>query len=479
MDEKPWRSNPGPQRQALKSTAFEILYGGARGGGKTDAGMVWVAEPVWNPAYRGLVIRRNAKDLSDWISRAKVMYRGMEANFAYRPTEITFPTGATIKTGHLRDSDAYTQYQGHEYQRILIEELTQIPDEKRYLQLIASCRSTVTDLPSGVFATTNPGGLGHAWVKKRFVDPALPGKRFAGSDNGRTRIFIPARIEDTPQLVENDPGYIQFLEGLKNSDTDLWKAWRLGDWDTFAGQFFKEFRRDQHVIKPFMPRAELVKIGGMDWGRTAPFAFLGSVVINVEHEGVKFRRVVTYQEVYSKVGDTVVGRTPREWAEIISDRVDLKEYRWIQADPAMFTKGQDGSISIADQFGMGVEEFKRLMQPASNDRIGGWENLHNWLSIAPDGLPYWIITENCQDLIRTLPQIVHDETNVEDVDTGGEDHAPDAARYMLKRVTWIDAKVGGLSKHPYRTSQPVGKAPVLVDADAFALPEKKIRDWRR
>ncbi|GAG28717.1 unnamed protein product, partial [marine sediment metagenome] len=137
-----WKPFP-KQEIALLSPAFETLFGGSRGPGKTDAGLVWMTYDTDNPFYRGLVIRKNADDLSDWVDRAVRFYTPMGARIAYRPAVITFPKGAVIRTGHLKDDQAYTKYVGHEYHRILIEEATQIPDEVRYLQLIASCRSTI------------------------------------------------------------------------------------------------------------------------------------------------------------------------------------------------------------------------------------------------------------------------------------------------------------------------------------------------
>ncbi len=409
-----WRPHP-IQEQVLRRIEYEVLFGGSRGPGKTDTGIVWLTKTIKNPRSRSLVIRKNADDLSDWVDRASRLFRMEQATVAYRPAVITFPSGAIIRTGHLKDDQAYTKYQGHEYQRVLIEELTQIPDENRYLMLLGSCRSTI-DIKPQIFCTTNPGGVGHGWVKRRFVDVAPPSTKYIDPNTGLSRIFIPATIDDNPTLKDKDPGYVQYLEGLKEKNLELWKAWRLGDWNTFAGQYFQEFRTDLHVIKPLIPSKSLVKIGGMDWGRVAPFAFLGAAIKVEEHDGVKFNRVIIYQEVYG------TDKTPREWGEIIGRHVDLEDYGSIQADNQIFTLGNDSSISIADQFKQQNPLFHKL-KAASKDRVGGWENIHNWLSIAPDGLPYLLITENCLNLVRTLPELVHDDIRVEDVDTDSEDHA--------------------------------------------------------
>lgn len=221
-----WKPHPR-QIEALRRTEFETLYGGARGGGKTDSGMAWLLREIENPTYRALVIRQNATDLTDWIDRAKIMFSGTRCSYTGSPPTFEFPSGAKIILGHLKDESAYEKYQGHEYQRILIEELTQIPTEERYLRLLASCRST-NDIKPRIFCTTNPGGVGHYWVKKRFIDPARPGVSFFDKKTNRGRVFISATIEDNPTLMEKDPEYINMLEGLPDQ---LKQAWRYGNWD--------------------------------------------------------------------------------------------------------------------------------------------------------------------------------------------------------------------------------------------------------
>ncbi len=233
MERKAWIPNP-VQAEALSRTEHELLLGGARGGGKTDAGIIWMAENAKHPRFRGLVIRRNFDDLSDWIDRAKLMYTPLDARFTTKPDRFVFPSGAIIRLGHLKDDDAFTKYQGHEYHRILIEELTHIPSEESYLKLISSCRSTVDGLKPQIFCTTNPGGPGHTWVRTRFVTPAAPGTPFYIQDKAtglkQWRIFIPATVEDNPILMQKDPNYVAWLNQLPE---ELRKAWRDGSWDVF------------------------------------------------------------------------------------------------------------------------------------------------------------------------------------------------------------------------------------------------------
>lgn len=458
-----WRPYAGMQTRFLQSTAFETLAGGSRGPGKTDVGVINGLKPKYltNSRARGLVIRKNADDLADWLDRARYYSAKYGGVVTGKPGIISFPSGYKIKTGHLKDENAYTKYQGQEYHWILIEELTQIAREIDYLKLIASCRSSIPGLDPRVYATTNPGGIGHAWVKRRFIDPSPPNTKFIGSDTKRTRIFLPGTVDDNPAIVMNDPDYVKFLDGLKDTDEELYKAWRLGDWNTFAGQFFREFRTSIHVVKPFTPKADLMRVGGMDWGRTDPFCQLYATPVTIKYTGLDktdptstqltdytFTRVFVFQEVYG------TDKMPAEWGRIMNSHCDIGTVKWIECDNMIFNKQDDGSTSIADQFydydpryhGRLKMQAHTQLSENKTQRINGWENIHKWLSIAPDGFPYLLITENCTNLIRTLPELVHDETNVEDVDQAAEDHGPDALRYMLKAIRWIDAKLGGIHR---------------------------------
>lgn len=179
-----------------------------------------------------MVIRRNADDLSDWIDRADKMYRPLGGKVVGLPAIIKFPSGAKIRTGHLRDKNAYSKYQGHEYQKLLLEELTQIPREGDYEKLLGSCRSTVKELKAQIFSTTNPDGDGHDWVKERFdcENPDEEIREFKDEATGlvRRRLFIPAKVEDNPTLVLNDPGYVAYLNSIQ--DEVLREQWRSGSW---------------------------------------------------------------------------------------------------------------------------------------------------------------------------------------------------------------------------------------------------------
>ena len=271
-----WQPNPGPQTWALQKIEKEILFGGQRGGGKTDAGIVFMGEPVQKfDKYRGLVLRRNYTDLSDWIARAERLYYNLGGKLV--GDTVRFPSKAAILTGHLAQPDAYEKYQGHEYQRELIEELTHIPSEELFLKVLGSNRSTVDGLKPQFFGTTNPGGAGHRWVKRRFVDTAQlydreyidstgkkvivkHGRRWIDPKNPLlTRIFVPSRVEDNPFLFLNDPAYVAYLDSLPE---ELRQAWRNGSWDVYEtkGAYFSKelarMRNDGRITKvPFDPAA--------------------------------------------------------------------------------------------------------------------------------------------------------------------------------------------------------------------------------
>lgn len=223
-----WKPTP-VQEVALGSTADEVLFGGSRGGGKTDTALQWLLYDIEIPELRGLVIRRNATDLTDFIDRARLKYTPMGATVKGNPVEIHFPSGAIIYTGHLGTPDAYTKYQGWEIHRLLMEEVTHIPSEKLYEKLLGSVRSTVDGIKCQVFLTTNPGGPGHEWVKDRFQIDTRPHKiKFEAKE--RTFIYIPATIRDNPHLMKKDPQYLKYLENLPAA---LREQWLNGSWEEF------------------------------------------------------------------------------------------------------------------------------------------------------------------------------------------------------------------------------------------------------
>jgi len=481
------KPNNGKQEFALRQpySIFEILYGGARGGGKTFAGLMWLVEPQYvnNPNYAALVIRRNSNDLSDWLDRARTMYSSL-GGVVTNNSLIRFPSGAKIRLGHLKDDSTYTKYQGHEYQKMLIEELTQIPTLERYLRLISSCRTTHQELPAQVFSTANPGGVGHLWVKERFIDPSEPNRPFIGEDDLR-RVYIPATIDDNPVLKEADPNYVKRIESLKYSDEALYKAWRFGDWNIFVGQVFKEWRQAKHVIDnlpvPLQEFATWEKYCALDWGYNDPCS-VHWIAISPENEfGVK--RYYVYREIY--VRET----RPREVA------TDLANY--FKDEPVeMLIMPHDtysnlgGNKPIVDQFAEVFEELNIDVELVNGEakshrsKINRQALLHEVLAEAIDGVAYLQVLKNCRNLIRTLPSLPYSDSHPEELDDKSEDHAYDSLTYGLyKIIDNIDGRlisqVGqpiikpqqGFTSHNDMSNEP------LIDIGQI-LNNKNNRDWR-
>ena len=401
------------------------MYGGARGGGKTDAGFAFLTRYSDHPLCRALVIRKNSDDLSDWIDRARLFYP--HATITGKPAIIKFPSGATIRTGHLKDDQAYTKYQGHEYPKMVIEELTQIPSEESYLKLISSCRSTVEGLEPEVFATANPGGKGHAWVKRRFVDGGTSNKPFRDAKSGRMRIFIPATIDDNITLMEADPEYVSYLDSLPEP---LRSAWRDGNWDIYAGQYFTVWDADKmHISEKTANDMGYRKhynrdYIGIDWGFSAPFVALWC---NVTPNGtVFFDKELTGRE-----------RTPMDWGRDVELQSRNRDVFMSLGDPSMWIRNpmswkredvpQHSEASIANALS---DSGAPNLVPANNNRINGWMNM----ALLMQRKRFFIIEGTCPNLVRTIPEQQRDEKNPEDIDKNGDDHWVDAARYALTHV---------------------------------------------
>ncbi len=223
------KPNAWPQTNVLTRTEREILYWWARWWGKTDAWINRLSRWVDNPWFRALVLRETYSDLVDWIDRSMDIYSELWWIKTWNPSVIRFPSGAEIRTGYLK-WQSYEKYKGHEYQKMLIEEVTLIAAEEKYEKLLWSLRSTVDWLKPQIFLTTNPDGVWRLWVKRRFVDKAPPWEVYT-DEQGNTRIFIPAKVTDNPVLIEKDPSYVNYLNGIQ--DEQLRKAWLEWDWDAY------------------------------------------------------------------------------------------------------------------------------------------------------------------------------------------------------------------------------------------------------
>jgi phage terminase large subunit len=368
----------------------------------------------------------------------------------------------------LRNLDDPSKYASVEFAAEFVEELTKNKYET-FEDLRTRMRFPGIEERKFV-AGTNPGEIGHGWVKRLWIspDPKEP-----DVEQNRFR-FIQSLYSDNKY---NPSDYVLQLQAIR--DPHKRKALLEGSWESFEGQYFEEWTPSLHKIPSFIPFKSSLIVGGLDWGRTKPFSFHLTSIEKMEYKEITFYRAKTFFEVYG------VDKNPREWSDTIKNRLEdfnltLSDIAWVRADPKIFSKGDDKGKSIADQF-IDSDEGWRKIKMANNDRISGWSVMHNWLSIAPDGLPYWQISEHCKNLIRTLPDQVHDKNIVEDVDTEGEDHAVDDQRYQFKHLKWIDAKAGGVvhtggEKKQLRVAEFIEGKQVSINLDSFINPNQPVNE---
>lgn len=409
-----------PQKKqivALARTEDEVLYGGARGGGKTDAGQAWLTYDIGNQRYRALVIRRNADDLRDWVDRARRMYLPTKAVFSGNPAEITFPSGAIIRTGHLKDENAYSKYQGHEYQKILIEELTHIPRESDYEKLLGSCRSTVIDIFPQIFATTNPDGPGYQWVKERWNIPDEPKDLVLTElEDGRKRVFIPATIEDNPVLLTADPGYVRYLESMK--DEDLRKAWREGSWAGIhvEGAYYREqmnkAREEKRVCSvPYIQGMPVNTYWDLGIGDSTAILFFQNIgqerhwIDTYEQEGEGLPHYARILQEKGYVYGTHYAPHDIEVRELGSgrSRLEVAQSLGINFQIVPRLSIEDGIDAVRNRFNtlwIDEEKNKEAIRAISNyhkefdDKRGTFKNqpYHDWSSHIADALRYWAVS---------------------------------------------------------------------------------------
>ena len=405
---------PNPrQREFFLSRARHTAYGGARGGGKSWAmrrKLLLLA--LGYPELNVLIMRRTLPELRE--NHVIPLLKELKGAAKYNATErvFRFPNGSRLRLGYCDGANDIYQYQGQEYEVIGLEEATHFTEEQ--MQFMTTCnRTSRRDFSPRMYYTCNPGGVGHGWVKRLFID-----RVYRRGERPEDYRFIPARIYDNPALITADPEYLRQLENLPE---ELRRAYLDGDWDVLAGQFFREFSRDRHVVEPFELPRWWRRFRSIDWGYNDPCAVLWHAV---DGEG----RVYTYRELYLRFT-----RADRA-AELIRQQSEGEDIAYTVASPDMWQKrgallkangGFEGE-SIAELFSHGGVP----LTPADNSRISGWQRVRGYLADMPDGEPGLKMFSCCENLIRTLPQLIFDEVNREDA-AQGEDHAPESLRYAL------------------------------------------------
>lgn len=419
------------QRAFIEAQADEVLFGGAAGGGKSYAQLYdALIYAVRYPASKQLVLRRTYPDLerSLIVEHMKIFpLKGGFYRYNFSSHTGIFANGSRVEFGYCDSEKDVYQYQGAEYDVIRFDELTHFT-EFQYLYLLSRLRGA-NPYPRSIRSSTNPGGVGHAWVKERFVDIGPPDQVHRVVDdrgNASTRIFLPSRITDNKPLMRGDPEYLARLERLPERER---KALLNGEWDLTDGQYFAEFRRDRHVYRPGeveLP-AHWRRFVALDYGTDMLAAYW--IALSPSHRAYVYREV--YEGRDNGKGADGRGHIASAAARRVREATpeDEQIYSWL-APPDLWNRHQDTGRSTAEYFAdEGV-----LLTPTSNARVHGWRAVHEWLAdiTLEDGssAPALQISEACPNLIRCLPALQYDTHNPEDTakDPHEITHAPDALR---------------------------------------------------
>ena len=396
------------QKLFLDATEDEVLFGGAAGGGKSYGQVAdALIFALRYPGSKQLILRRTFAELDKSLIRTSLSLFPKEF-YSFNGSAHTgrFGNGSCIDFGYCAaESDVY-QYQSAEYDVIRFDELTHFT-EVQYVYLISRVRGT-NGYPKQIKSSTNPGGIGHGWVKKRFVDPAPPGVPFSG-DGGMKRIFLPSRVDDNTFLMKADPAYKERLLALPERER---KALLYGEWNIFEGQYFTEFSTDRHVCAPFPIPPSWRKFRTVDYGLDR----LACLWIALSPE----RQVYVYREYCES--NLPIGQAA---AAILANTPAGEEIYATLAPPDLFSRSQESGKSRALLFRANGVSFVKT----GNDRETGWLCIKELLTAEPPA-PALHIFSCCTELIRTLPALTVDPLRPSDCRTEPHDitHAPDALR---------------------------------------------------
>lgn len=441
-----WKPQP-KQAEFMSRGEYEVLYGGAAGGGKSDSLLVEALRQIKVKNYRGILFRDTYPQLEGLISRSYELYPSIDAKVKYNKTDHvwSFSSGAKIFFGHMLNENDKLNYQGKAYDFIGFDELTHFT-QTQYEYLKSRNRPMGPGTRCYIRATANPDGRGMGWVKNRFVTPA-PAKTtiwesatVIGPDGvkrtvRRSRAYIPSTIFDNKILLQNDPNYLATLAMLPEAQRN---ALLYGSWDSFTGQVFTEWINDPehyddrlwtHVVKPFNIPSDWKIVRGFDFGYAKPFS-VGWYAI--DHQGKAYRIAAWYGSDGTPNKGLCI--TPHEIAKGIREKESNNEYlkgRKIFgiADPSIWDESRGESIARM------MERSPNFVywSPGDNNRLPGKMQCHYRLAFDDNGDCMFQIfdTPDNKDFIRTIPMLVYSDRKPEDIDTDMEDHIYDEWRYVM------------------------------------------------
>lgn len=413
------------QKLFLKDHHRHVGYGGARGGGKSWA--VRTKATLLSTKHAGiriLIMRQTYPELQrNHIIQFRAMLVPDYASYNNTEKQLKFKNGSVIDFQYCKNDADLDRLQGAEYDVIFIDEATNFSEYQ--LKAIAACCRGVNDFPKRIYYTCNPGGQGHSYIKRIFID-----RNYDEGEDPEDYSFTQALVQDNTALQEADPNYVKFLEALPPK---LKEAWLYGSWDMFQGQFFEEFRDDPvhyedrkwtHVIEPFDIPPGWKIYRSYDFGYSKPFSCAWWAI---DYDGRMYRIL----ELYGCTGipnEGVKWSPDKQFAEIrkVEDQHPYLKGKTIRgvADPAIWASDTGESVNDV------ALRYRIYFEKGDHERIAGWMQMHYRFAFDENGYPMMYIFKNCRAFIRTIPLLMYDEVKVEDLDTELEDHVADETRYM-------------------------------------------------
>ena len=395
------------QKEFFSSEAKYTAYGGARGGGKSWAlRRKLIAMCLRYKGIRCLLVRRSLGELKANHVLPLLKEYGELVSYSASDMSLSVYGGSRIDLGYCDSDRDVLRYQGLEYDVIAIDEATQMSED--IFSIFKACLRGANHFPKRIYLTCNPGGVGHSWVKRLFVD-----RKFRLGEDPNDYRFIPALVFDNTALMSLDPDYVKNLESLPPRLRD---AWLYGCWDVFEGQFFSEFDTSVHVCLPSSLPKDLKHFAAMDYG----FDMLAVLIFGIDSSG----RIYVTDELCRP------GLTLGEAASCVASLCHGRSIEFISSSPDLWNRRQDSGKSGFEI--MQVYPSMPPMIPADNRRIPGWRMVKEYLAVQ-NGTARLVISSDCKELIRCIPALLHDKDRPEDASSDPHEvtHAPEALRYGI------------------------------------------------